>query len=93
VGTSVRISGPKASLSVHIKPNGMPPDQRTLPYHLDQPKGWRHPLFGDREHWVQQQGKPYFVSTLEKHRREYEQAAFAVLRDVAAKIATRRGSA
>lgn len=75
-GTSVRVSGKTPGLKVKIDPTRhLPPDQRTLPYHLDQPGGWRHPLFGNRSKWVQQQGKPYFVTTIMKNQKDYIDAA------------------
>lgn len=86
IGTSVRTSGHRAGLAVKINTGSMPPDQRKLPYHLDTPKGWRHPLFGDRSYWVQQQGKPYFAVTLNAHEKEYRAAAEQVLSKFAAAI-------
>jgi hypothetical protein len=38
----------------------MPAGQENLPRHLDNPKGWRHPVFGNREMWVSQRGTPWF---------------------------------
>lgn len=44
----------------------LPESQRTLPRHLDSPKGWRHPVFGNKEHWVSQKGGPWFAETIKK---------------------------
>ena len=29
-------------------------------------KTFRHPVFGDKENWVEQQGRPYFGSVIQK---------------------------
>lgn len=38
----------------------LPEDQAKLPRYLNDPKGWRHPVYGNRSAWVAQRGKPYF---------------------------------
>lgn len=60
----------------------LPESQRTLPRHLDSPKGWRHPVFGNREHWVHQQGKPYFASTISKRAPAFRQSILDAMEDV-----------
>jgi len=84
--TSVRTGGRQPGIRVRIDPKGLPPDQRKLPMYLDDPGGWRHPLFGNRSKWVHQQGKPYFATTLNEHADEYAAAAGKVLTEVARKI-------
>jgi hypothetical protein len=44
----------------------LPPDQRSLPRHLDSARGWRHPVFGNRSEWVTQKGGPWFAHTIMK---------------------------
>lgn len=69
-----------------IDSSGLPESQRTLPRHLDSPKGWRHPVFGDRTNWVHQQGKPYFGATISKRSNDFRQAIFAAMEETANKI-------
>lgn len=45
----------------------MPEKQRTLPKRLDSAKGWRHPVFGNREVWVTEKGRPWFGDTIQKY--------------------------
>lgn len=53
---------------IEVDGSKLPPDQRTLPKHLDAVKGWRHPVFGRGEDpWVSQKGRPWFEVTIEKH--------------------------
>lgn len=57
----------------------LPPDQRSLPRHLDSEKGWRHPVFGDRNVWVHQQGRPYFGATIKKRAPVFRKAILAAI--------------
>lgn len=49
-----------------VQSSKLPEDQRSLPRHLDSEKGWRHPVFGNKEEWVHQKGKPYFAVTIKR---------------------------
>lgn len=84
--TSIRTGGRNPSIRVRVDPKGLPPDQRKLPMYLDSPKGWRHPLFGNRSKWVHQQGKPYFATTLNEHAPEYAAAAGEVIDRISRRI-------
>lgn len=46
----------------------LPADQAKLPRYLNDPKGWRHPVFGNRDAWVTQRGKPYFEPPILRQR-------------------------
>lgn len=67
----------------------MPNKQRNLPKGFNSPKGWRHPVFGNRENWVAQKGTPFFDVVIKKHREQLGQnivdgmkkAADAILND------------
>lgn len=49
----------------------LPEGQQSLPRHLDSAKGWRHPVFGNREVWVAERGGPWFAETLKKRAPEF----------------------
>lgn len=52
--------------------------------------GWRHPLFGNREVWVQQTGKvKWFDHAFEGRRGQYEHAVKSALADMVNRIAER----
>jgi hypothetical protein len=51
---------------IEVDASKMPEDQRSLPRHLDNPEGWRHPTFGN-DPWVAQKGRPWFEVTIRKH--------------------------
>jgi hypothetical protein len=57
VRAKVSTSGNSASVRIQVNRNMLPPDQRTLPGHLNEGT-WRHPVFGDRDVWVAQMAPP-----------------------------------
>ncbi|MEU0797178.1 hypothetical protein ABZ342_44550 [Amycolatopsis sp. NPDC005961] len=69
-----------------IDASSLPESQRSLPRHLDSPKGWRHPVFGDRENWVHQQGKPYFAATISRKAPEFRRAILNAISETQDKI-------
>lgn len=65
--SSVRFSGKRVGLRIFMDNSHMPRSQRNLPSHLDNPRGWRHPVFGNRSTWVTQRGEPYFRRVMVRH--------------------------
>lgn len=63
----------KVAAGVHVERQGtggvriqtsMPTkSEGRIPRGLDSPKGWRHPLFGDKNHWFSNPGYDWFIST------------------------------
>lgn len=63
----------KVAAGVHVERQGtggvrvqtsMPTkSEGIIPRGLDRPKGWRHPLFGDKNHWFSNPGYDWFIST------------------------------
>lgn len=51
----------------------MPNKQRNLPRAFNSARGWRHPVFGNRDTWVAQKGTPFFDVVINKHREELGQ--------------------
>lgn len=60
--------------------------QRKLPRYFNREKGWRHPVFGDRQNWVVQKGFPYFDTVIKKHREELGQRIVEGMRKAAEAI-------
>lgn len=91
VSGSISTSNAKTGVSVTWKAAAakMPNKQRTLPKGFNSPRGWRHPVFGNRNVWVTQHGAPFFDTVIKKHREELGQhivdgmksAADAILHD------------
>ena len=63
----------------------LPPDQRTLPRHLDSTAGWRHPTFG-HDPWTHQKGGPWFKSTIRRHAGEVRTLIVAAMDEIAKEI-------
>lgn len=53
-------------------------------------KGWRHPLFGDTEEWVEQEGKPnWFDDVMRKGHDKHKRAVLGAMEDMARRISRR----
>jgi hypothetical protein len=63
----VQYSGHRYGAQIVAHTSGLPQSQRRLPRHLDSPRGWRHPVFGNREVWVSQYGAPWFAVAIKRH--------------------------
>lgn len=87
VGTS--ISG-RGTIRLRVSEKRFGAYGRTLPKYSDAEltryKRLRHPVFGNRENWVQQQGSPWFFTTIRRHRRAFRRAVFEAMDDIADEI-------
>lgn len=87
VGTS--ISG-RGTIRLRVSEKKFGPYGRTLPKYSDAElqryKRLRHPVFGNRDNWVQQQGSPWFFTTIRRHRRDFRRAVFKAMDDVGREI-------
>ena len=60
------------------------------PKRTNRASGWRHPVYGSREVWVQQSGKvKWFDHAFEGERDTYRRAVQAALADMVNRIASR----
>ncbi|TCO47298.1 hypothetical protein [Actinocrispum wychmicini] len=79
VRAQVSTSGASARVRIQVNKNALPPDQRTLPDHLNTGK-WRHPVFGDRDVWVTQVAPPaWFDDAMQSGGPRVRQEAFDVV--------------
>lgn len=79
-GIRIRVSGRKLGKTHH------PKLARYLDASLGRYRRWRHPVFGDRDTWVEQSGQPFFYSTIRRHRRDFRRACFKAMDNVAERI-------
>lgn len=94
VRLEVRTSGRQAGVRIRVDGRRMPSGLKSLPrlaegegHAVDSRGGrWRHPVFGDRETWVQQPTFPVFYRTVEPHRDEVGRAIDEVLDAVKRKL-------
>lgn len=62
------------------------------PKRLNRAGGWRHPVYGNREVWVQQRGKvDWFDRSFEGRESHYKAAVEAAMENMARRIASRAG--
>lgn len=73
-------------IRIHVSARKFGEYGKTLPKYLDAYRRysrWRHPVFGNENNWVEQQGKPYFGKTIKKHARDFRSAIQKAMDDVA----------
>lgn len=88
-GVAVAVGG---GPGVRITTSMADPDERVIPRGLDNgPKGWRHPVFGNRAVWVQQPGYSWFLETMQDSQDDFEGALTDVIEDMANDVADAGG--
>jgi hypothetical protein len=79
---------------VRITTSMADPSERAIPRGLDNgPRGWRHPVFGNRANWVTQPGYSWFLETMQDSRRAFERGLTDVIEEAAQDIAQAGGGA
>jgi hypothetical protein len=81
----VKTGSKTASVRIEVDGAKLPADQRSLPRHLDDPKGWRKPTFG-HDPWTRQYGKPWFESTIRRYLPKIRADVLKALDDIAKKV-------
>lgn len=82
IASAVQVKQRTTGIRIEVNGRRLPPDQRTLPMALESRRGWRHPVFGDRENWVTQKGGPWFFVSIIKHAPTFRAAIEKVMADV-----------
>jgi len=81
-----KIEGPIVTAGVEVNSSRMPDGEKSLPLMLEGDKVWRHPIFGDRAHWVGQASHPYFWQAVSFYGPASRRAVDAALDDIKAQI-------
>lgn len=68
IKSKVSWSGRKLGARISVETSHLPPSQRNLPRHIDNPRGWRHPVWGNRKVWAGSVGGPYFSGPIQRWR-------------------------
>lgn len=89
-GVGLRISAAKSGGAVTItaSPRRLPANRKAMAKLLNQ-ESWRHPVFGDRNTWTTQQGRPYFGSVIWRYRDELRAAVEKALNEASEAIGPR----
>jgi hypothetical protein len=82
----VRTSGRMAGARLRVDGRKMPDQMKSLPAMWEGLTRWRHPVFGDRETWVQQEPHPTFYRIVAPQEDRVGQAIDRVLEDVRDKL-------
>lgn len=65
VKLEVKTTGRQVGVRVRVDGRKMPDKQGSLPAYIEGNKPrWRHPVYGNREVWVQQPARPFFYKSL-----------------------------
>lgn len=83
-----RLSGRSAGAALRVRRKGMPRGFFNAPKALNNPKGWRHPVMGNREVWVEQVAQPteWFDRAAREGRDLARDKALEAMEDTAARI-------
>jgi hypothetical protein len=79
-GTKVSIRAGKSAQGVRIVTRDRANPVMAKAYNK---RSWRHPVFGDRENWVTEGGRPYFGAVISRHQREFQDAVVVALNEAA----------
>jgi hypothetical protein len=60
----LKTAGRQAGVAIRVDGRKMPSHMKSLPAMLEGKKGFRHPVFGNRDVWVNQTPHPYFYTAL-----------------------------
>lgn len=87
VARGVRLQIPRSNTSIRIITSMKEREEAALPRGLDSTKGWRHPVFGNREEWVRQPGGSWFREPIAEGRDELRRGLTGVLEKARDRIA------
>jgi hypothetical protein len=67
IQTKVSYSGNRQGVRIRVDPTRLGHGAKNLPERIDEGR-WRHPVYGNRDVWVTQTGKPgWFTATADRH--------------------------
>lgn len=73
VASATKLEATNRGVRFVIRGAQLPPDQRSLPRHMNSEKGLRHPLFGNKERWYLQKFAPagFFSKTISQKSHDF----------------------
>lgn len=87
VKLSVRTSGRDAGVTIRVDGRKMPPGKGALPAYMEGTKPrWRHPVFGNRNVYVDQSPHPYFYRIVTPYGRRARRTVDKVLAGISRAI-------
>ncbi|MGW1000480.1 hypothetical protein [Streptomyces sp. NPDC002520] len=82
----VKTTGREAGVAIRVDGRKMPGHMKSLPSMVEGKKRWRHPVFGNREVWVDQPKHPYFYNVVRAAGPLARRAVSKVLDDISKEI-------
>lgn len=90
VAGAVKVQITSTGIRIICDGRRLPPKQRSLPQALGARRGWRHPVFGNRERWVTQFGGPWFYVPILRHSDDFREAVWQAMAEVEREIMSYR---
>jgi hypothetical protein len=82
----VKTTGRQAGVAIRVDGRKMPAHMKSLPSMVEGKKRWRHPVFGNRNNWVNQPSEPYFYRVVRAAGPAARRAVGRVLDDISKDI-------
>jgi hypothetical protein len=83
----VRLAGRFAGARIRVDGRRMPDRMKGLPHAWEgEGRPWRHPVYGNRNTWVQQRSRPRFYAVVQRHEAQARRAVEQVVARVKAKL-------
>lgn len=92
VASATRARNLARGVTIEVDRTRFPSGWSNLPQSLESRRGWRHPLFGDREHWYGERGEPTFYPTVRRNQPKFHAAVAAAMDSASRKLAEKVGS-
>ncbi|MGW3992352.1 hypothetical protein ACWEF6_02580 [Amycolatopsis sp. NPDC004772] len=88
VAAATTLEATRRGVRFVVRSAQLPPDQRSLPRHMNSEKGWRHPVFGDTDNWVAQKATPagFFSRTISQKSHEFRRFIGAQMEQIKKQI-------
>jgi len=86
VGTRVQSSTRVVGVSVRIRGSRMPQGKESLPPLTEGLRAWRHPLFGNKEHWYSQAARPELGPAVKRDLPHVQAGVIAAVEETAAAL-------
>jgi hypothetical protein len=90
IGSKLTTSGTYPKLTIRAYSSKLDAQIKNMARKLDAGVPWRHPVLGNREVWVAEQGRPWWWKTIQPHikdmRREAHQAVVRVVKQLEEEI-------
>jgi hypothetical protein len=91
VASATRARNLARGVTIEVDRTRFPRHWDNLPQSLESRRGWRHPLFGNREHWYGERGEPTFYPTVRRNQPRFHAAVAAAMDSAGRKLAEKVG--